>query len=82
MNKRVKSHPILSPGHETAGADGGGTGIADNDTEENEGGGETLLHPSRTCNRRLPARSDEGESEPCGKAEGCWEEKGAWWEAA
>ena len=82
MNKRVKSHPILCPGHETAGADGGGAGTADDDTEENEGGGKTLLDPSRICNRRLSARSDEGESEPCGKAEGCWEEKGAGREAA
>ena len=61
---------------------GGGAGTADDDTEENEGGGKTLLDPSRICNRRLSARSDEGESEPCGKAEGCWEEKGAGWEAA
>ena len=78
----VKSHPILSPGHATAGADGGGAGTADDDTEENEAGGNTVLHPPRTCNRRLPAGSDEGQGEPCGKAEGGWEETGAGWEAA
>ena len=82
MNKGVKSPPILSPGHKTAGAAGGGAGTADDHTEENEAGGKTVLHPPRTCNRRGPARSDEGQGEPCGAAEGGWEEKGAGWEAA
>ena len=82
VNKGVKSHPILSPGHKTAGAAGGGAGTADDDTEEDEAGGKTLLHPPRNCNRRGPAGSDEGQGEPCGAAEGGWEEEGAGWEAA
>ena len=80
----VKSHPILSPGDETAGAAGGGTGTAGNDTEENKTGGKTLLHPSWNCNRRLSGCSDEGEGEPGGTTEGGWEANGAagWEEAA
>ena len=79
----VKSHPIFSPGDETPGAAGGGTGTAGDNTEENETSGKTLLHPSRNCNRRLSSGSDEGEGTPGGKAEGGWEAKGAAeWEEA
>ena len=77
---RVKSQPILSPGHKTTGAVRRGAGTSNDDQQANKGGGETLLPPPWRDHRGLVDPPDEGEGPLGGEAEGGWEEVAPAWE--
>ena len=78
--RRVKSQPILCPGHKTTGAVRGGAGTSNDDQQANKAGGETLLPPPWRDHRGLVDPADEGEGTLGGEAEGGWQEVAPAWE--